>query len=33
LCSEVHVCYCSPDIINIIVAGKIIHIWHVACIW
>jgi len=22
-CSELHVCYCSPDIINIIVAKKI----------
>ena len=28
-CSELHVCYCSPDIINQIVARKIIH--NVAC--
>jgi len=25
--------YSSPNIINIIVARKIIHICHVACIW
>ena len=24
-CSELHDCYCSPDIINIIIARKIIH--------
>jgi hypothetical protein len=25
-------CYCSPHIINIIIARKVIHIWNVACI-
>ena len=29
LCSELHVCYCSPDIINVIVERKIMH--NVAC--
>jgi len=31
-CSELHVCYPSPDIINVIIGRKIIHTWHVACI-
>ena len=30
LCSELHVCYSSTYIINIIVARKIKHMWHVA---
>jgi hypothetical protein len=30
-CSELHVCYSSPDIINI-VARKKIHMWHVVYI-
>ena len=30
-CSELHFCYCSPDIINIIVARKY-RTCHVACI-
>ena len=25
-----HVCYPSPDTISIIIAKKIIHMWHVA---
>jgi hypothetical protein len=32
LCSELHVWYCSTDIVNIIIASKIIHMWHVAWI-
>jgi len=32
-CSELHDCYCSPYIINIIIARKIIHMWNVACMW
>jgi len=30
LCSELHVCYFSPDI-NIIVGRKMINMWHVTC--
>jgi hypothetical protein len=26
--SELHVCYCSTDIINIIIGGKMINMWH-----
>jgi len=29
-CSELHVYYPSPDVINIITARKIMHVWHVA---
>jgi hypothetical protein len=32
LCSDLHVCYSSSDIINIIIGRKIIHMWHVASI-
>ena len=32
LCSELHVCYSSPDIINIIMGRKMINMWHVVCI-
>ena len=32
LCSEIHDCYSPPDIIIIIIARKITHMWHVACI-
>ena len=31
-CSEFHDCYYSPDIIYIIIARKIMHLWHVAYI-
>ena len=27
-CSELHACYSSPYIMNIIIAMKIIHMWH-----
>ena len=32
-CSELHDCYRSPYIVNIIIARKIIHMWNVACMW
>ena len=31
-CSELQVCYISPGIINIIIARKMINMWHLACI-
>jgi hypothetical protein len=32
LCCELYVCYCSPDIINIIIVRKMINMCNVVCI-
>jgi hypothetical protein len=32
-CRELHDCYPSPYIINIIIISKVVHMWNVACIW
>jgi len=32
-CGELHDCYSSPNIANIIGRRKIMRMWHVAAIW